>query len=381
MMSDAVRINLNECMKNYDYYAKVFFACAWKESCFRMVHERRFDWIIENPIVNHRYPTKSDAERAQEYRARNKAKIQERTSQSLNLVETKLIQQLENENNHLAYTDFHRDHLAHDEFQKKFVRNSFGHVCSVCQRLRFKDDLRSASLHHYTILKTIVPHLDIKDVSLYLVSERLVSPRIPFMQIRRLRHVNGQYGIFGQIINVPVSIDSMVRTLPRNLSDDLCINVHIKRKKIHNSSYLHGIINKGTIKIWLQFLLKSPLYTMYDIEIDESFFENNDIDTIPQDEISEHIPIEESLVSQQQTLMWNEAKYLRLAPGEKNLPHSLLFDEHAQELSFPAIYLGQFRTFRDGVRVTPYTMATSELRRSDRRAVTPYHVKGVFLEV
>ncbi|GFV76731.1 ATP-dependent DNA helicase [Trichonephila clavipes] len=183
----------------------------------------------ENPIVNHRNSTKSDAERAQEYRTRNKAKIQERTSQSLNLVEIKLIQQLENENNHLAYTDFHRHHLAHDEFQKKFVRNSFGHVCSVCERLWFKDDLRSASLQHYTILKTIVPHLEIKDVFLCntcvaslnnnsipmmasyngfkfpkkpdylppldLVSERLVSPRIPFMQIRRLKDVNGLYGI------------------------------------------------------------------------------------------------------------------------------------------------------------------------------------------
>ncbi|GFT09537.1 helitron_like_N domain-containing protein [Trichonephila clavipes] len=59
--------------------------------------------------------------------------------------------------------------------------------------------------------------------------------------------------------------------------------------------------------------------------------------------------------------------YLTIAPGEGNVPVSLLFDEHAEELSFPQIYLGQFRTFRDGVNVTSFMMATSELRRSDRR--------------
>ena len=126
---------------------------------------------------------------------------------------------------------------------------------------------------------------------------------------------------------------------------------------------------------------KRQLYTMYDIKIDQSFFNDGDFDIIPQDEISEHIPIEESLSSQQQTLMWNEEKYLRIAPGEKNLPHSLVFDEHAEELSFPSIYLGQFRKFRDGVQVTPYMIATSELRRSDRRAVTPYHVLYVAMKI
>ena len=167
--------------------------------------------------------------------------------------------------------------------------------------------------------------------------------------------------IYGQIINVPVSVDNMVKSLPRNIDDDHCINVHIKRKKIHKSSYLHGIVNKRTIKTWLQFLIPSPLYTMYDSKIDDSFFNNGQIyDEIRQDDVNEHIPVEESLTAQQHTLLWNEEQYLRIAPGEQNVPQSLLFDEHAEELSFPAIYLGQFRNFRDGVKVTPFMMASSD---------------------
>ncbi|GFT35636.1 uncharacterized protein TNCV_2849321 [Trichonephila clavipes] len=60
-------------------------------------------------------------------------------------------------------------------------------------------------------------------------------------------------------------------------------------------------------------------------------------------DISEHIPIEESLTAQQHTLSWDEEQYLCIAPGEQNVPRSLLFDEHAEELSFPSIYLGEFR--------------------------------------
>ncbi|GFV55242.1 ATP-dependent DNA helicase [Trichonephila clavipes] len=168
------------------------------------------------------------------------------------------------------------------------------------------------------------------------------------MQIRRLRHVHGQFGILGQIINVPVSINTMVNRLPRNVDDDYCVNVHIKRRAIHRTSYLMSLVTKRTIKACLQYLVATPLYRMYDVTIDASFFNLNQ--STSQDEISENITIEESLTAQQQTLLWNEEKYLSIAPGEANVPRSLLFDEHAEELSFPAIYLGHFRNFREGVR-------------------------------
>jgi len=65
--------------------------------------------------------------------------------------------------------------------------------------------------------------------------------------------------------------------------------------------------------------------------------------------------------------------YLRIDPGENNVPISLLFDEHAEELSFPSIYLGQFHKFKEGISITAFMMATSELRRSDRRGVIHHH--------
>jgi hypothetical protein len=53
------------------------------------------------------------------------------------------------------------------------------------------------------------------------------------MQIRRLRH-EGSYGIVGQVINVPVDVNNMVRQLPRQLDNDYAFNVNIKKNLIIN---------------------------------------------------------------------------------------------------------------------------------------------------
>lgn len=221
-----------------------------------------------------------------------------------------------------------------------------------------------------------------------LVSERFISPRIAFMQIRRLRHGMGQFGITGQVINVPVSVDTMIEKLPSDVDDHCSIAVHIKRKLIHKSSFLIGLVKKSVIKAWLRYLITTALYRHYNINIDEEFLqtfgdeirfqeadaEQNDAavaDAAVIAEDVEKITIDDNLFAQQQTLLWNEDKYLQIAPGEKNVPKSLLFVEHAEELTFPAIYLGQLRNLREGFAPTPYEICSSELRRADRRAVTP----------
>ncbi|GFR18079.1 serine--tRNA ligase [Trichonephila clavata] len=43
--------------------------------------------------------------------------------------------------------------------------------------------------------------------------------------------------------------------------------------------------------------------------------------------------------------------------------------------------MGHFRNFREGVRVTPFMMATSELRRVGRRGVTPQHLLYMAMEI
>lgn len=135
-------------------------------------------------------------------------------------------------NESLQYPEYNKFKPAHNIFQKDFVSNKFGSSCSVCDRLWFNSDFKPLSIENKELIQhkfpefngdndlacnccrqslrkgnipklakfnsfaypTIPPHLPKLD----LVSERLISPRIPFMQIRRLRHVHGQFGILGQ---------------------------------------------------------------------------------------------------------------------------------------------------------------------------------------
>lgn len=165
--------------------------------------------------------------------------------------------------------------LASNEFKKKMMEDEFGCACDVCDRLWFKKDLQRVREEHVAILgqefeavdelrvcascnttlkKGKIPTLSTTNGFKYPpkpeglpdldpISTRLISPRIPFMSIRRLTR-DGQYGIIGQVINVPVDVSTMVENVPRQLDDDYSFNVSIKKKMVHKSSYLRGYVKK-----------------------------------------------------------------------------------------------------------------------------------------
>jgi hypothetical protein len=72
----------------------------------------------------------------------------------------------------------------------------------------------------------------------------------------------------------------MVTTLPRQLDDDCSFDVHLRRNLIHKSTYLQGCIKKATVKRWLEHLIQTPLYKCYNIEIDATFL---NVDNVPED--------------------------------------------------------------------------------------------------
>lgn len=306
-------------------------------------------------------------------------------------------------------------------FQSTFLDNDFGHACSVCDRLWFKNDLKTITALQLKVIsdwyvkenrqlrkedytkscntcrqslnKRKLPTLakvngfSYPDIPPGLppldpISERLVSPRLPFMQVRRLRH-DFSYGIIGQVINVPVNVQDMVKCLPRHLEEDDVINVNIKRNLAHKTNYISGYMSKRTVKEWLDVLQNSSLYRLYDIKIDLSRLQP----ALPSDEglqddpanrieaiSAEYTPESEVLAARQHTLLWNEEDCLDIAPGHRATPLNIIYDRHAEELSFPAIYFGEPRRFNMNISVTPYMMATSEIRRSDRRGATPQKV-------
>ncbi|GFV00018.1 uncharacterized protein TNCV_4056911 [Trichonephila clavipes] len=140
-------------------------------------------------------------------------------------------------------------------FKTVFEANPFGLSCSVCDRLWFERDLKENANKIPTLSRSNGFRYPPKPSGLPLldpISIRLISPRLKFMQIRRLRY-EGNYGIVGQVINVPVDVNNMVQQLPRRIDDDFAFNVNIKKKLIHKSNYLSGFVRKSVIKAWLRY--------------------------------------------------------------------------------------------------------------------------------
>jgi hypothetical protein len=57
------------------------------------------------------------------------------------------------------------------------------------------------------------------------------------------------------------------------------------------------------------------------------------VDNVPEgtyelDEMNQHSSEIECLLGQQPTLLWNEDKYLEIAPGQNNKPLGIIYDEH-----------------------------------------------------
>lgn len=316
-----------------------------------------------------------------------------------------------------------------NRFKKYFRDNEFGHACSVCDRLWFKNDLVSLQNHQKHILTTwhsqenvplphegysvvcntcklslnkgyvpkmatvngfYYPDIPSKLPPLDPITERLISPRLPFMQVRRLRH-NLCYGIMGQIINVPVDVNKMVQCLPRQLDEDCCININIQRNLAHKSVYLAGVICKKTIKLWLDALINSILYRLYNIQVDMRRLDSPTsmipkVDELESQECIEKISTEQTPKSEiweakHESMIWNEDESLYIAPGCRAKPLNIIYDKYAEELSFPAIYYGQPRVFNSKVTVTPYMIASSEIRRRDRRGATPQKILYVAMKI
>ena len=59
------------------------------------------------------------------------------------------------------------------------------------------------------------------------LEERLISPRIPFMQVRELPS-GGQLSIHGNVVNVPADVNSTVSVLPRPINESQTIPIKLK---------------------------------------------------------------------------------------------------------------------------------------------------------
>lgn len=108
-------------------------------------------------------------------------------------------------------------------------------------------------------------------LNLTSLEERMISPRIPFMQLRELPR-GGQLSIHGNVVNVPADVNSTVNSLPRPLNELQTIPIKLKRRLTYKHHYLLENIRPLKVLKAAQYLVEtSQLFRDEGIEIDTSY--------------------------------------------------------------------------------------------------------------
>ena len=201
------------------------------------------------------------------------------------------------------------------------------------------------------------------------LEERLISPRLPFMQIRHLG-IDKQFSLRGNCVNVPTDVDSNVSLLPRALSNIQTIQVKLMRRMSDKHPYSFETIRPKVVYSAARHLIDQPLYQLYNIVLSNDWLEiqnnsvlnnNHDKTIINENSIinvgvnnckleidnwDETINDEPINPVNEETLLLDEFVAIQFAPGENKRPISLLMDEDLEELAFPTIYCGHRRTLK-----------------------------------
>ena len=260
---------------------------------------------------------------------------------------------------------------------------------------------------------------------LYLteLEERLISPRIPFMQIRELPS-GGQLSIHGNVVNVPADVNSTVNFLPRSLKESETIPIKLKRRLnfkhhyqfqtirprrvieaakylVQNSElfknegvkvgdgWLNSLNNSGEC---LEFIDQGEMKNVRKIDSyrdcnasnvnevgksvsandvtcsDENVENGNDSDDEWCEETEYPSGVMDTLL-QEPDMTEHGDNIISFAPGEGNRPLGIFIDRDSEFLSFPSIYCGKRRA-DNKERLVPVQYSTIckwELRSQDRR--------------
>ncbi|KAL5006836.1 hypothetical protein ScPMuIL_015642 [Solemya velum] len=269
-------------------------------------------------------------------------------------------------------------------------------ICYTC-----KNALKKSKVPRLSIANKMGFPVKPKELELFPLEERLISLRIPFMQIHELPR-GGQLCVKGNVVNVPVDIQPTIQSLPRRMDQAGTVPVKLKKRLAYKKCDFSENVRPLAVLCALHYLVKnSDLYSSSGIEVDENWQvesaentqeDENTIDPENATEDSDHFSeIDDSEVHsgnndtlldhmEDPTDQRNDTEYT-FAPGEGQKPVGLYNDPDAEYLSFPTIFCGLRRPI-NAERSVPvhYTdIVKWELRSIDRRV--PNSVPNIFFKL
>ncbi|MCG7875518.1 MAG: AAA family ATPase [Candidatus Thiodiazotropha endolucinida] len=137
-------------------------------------------------------------------------------------------------------------------------------ICCTC-----KDNIKCGKVPKLSVLNGMKWPPKPKELELFPLEERLISLRIPFMQMRELPR-GRQLSVKGNVVNVPVDIQPVVNALPRPFDETVTVAVKLKKKMSFKSYVFSENIRPFHVLCALHWLMSgSELYKHANVEIDQ----------------------------------------------------------------------------------------------------------------
>ena len=108
-----------------------------------------------------------------------------------------------------------------------YLKHSTIKLCVTCRKDIMSNKVPNISLSNGLAFYEVPDCLKV----LTKLEERLISPRIPFMVIRSLGFCK-QFGLKGNLVNVPMNVDTNVSVLPRSFSDTHTIQLKLMSRAV-----------------------------------------------------------------------------------------------------------------------------------------------------
>ena len=246
------------------------------------------------------------------------------------------------------------------------------------------------------------------------LEERLISPRIPFMQVRELPS-GGQLSIHGNVVNVPADVNSTVSVLPRPINESQTIPIKLKRRLGYKHHYQFQNVRPSKVLEAARYLVcNSEIFKNEGIQVIDNYATNplnneeewseffaadiketsdilsNKVNTPSQENVATRQASNDSInndtddewcevterpsgvmdtLLQEPDITQDGDRIISFAPGEGNRPLGIFMDKDSESLSFPTIYCGK-RQADNSERLVPVhysTLCKWELRSKDRR--------------
>lgn len=124
-------------------------------------------------------------------------------------------------------------------------------VCCTCQKYLNLRKIPPLSVKNGCKFPDIPPELKLTEME-----ERLISPRIPFMQLME-KPRGGQKSLRGNVVNVPSDVNKTIKSLPRTLAETETIQVKLKRKLQFKHHVYHESVRPFKCIVALHWLLRN----------------------------------------------------------------------------------------------------------------------------